>query len=84
MTLSFLTAFCITNFGILIIVRASREKGLFDNPNGRTSHDTPTPNLGGVAVFIGIILSVIIFAGFASSSEMKYIIAGMMMIFFLA
>ena len=83
MALSVFTALGITYLGIPIIVKVSREKGLFDNPNGRTSHHTPTPTLGGLAVFAGVFLSTIIFTSTGSSHEMKYIIAGMMVILFL-
>ncbi|MCP4312208.1 MAG: undecaprenyl/decaprenyl-phosphate alpha-N-acetylglucosaminyl 1-phosphate transferase [Bacteroidetes bacterium] len=76
MALSVITAFGITYFGIPIIVRVSQEKGLFDNPNERASHHTPTPSLGGVAVFASVIFSAILFGSI-------YMIAGMMIIFFL-
>ncbi len=34
-----------------------RYKHLMDNPNGRSSHQQPTPSLGGIAIFLTIIIS---------------------------
>lgn len=34
-----------------------RYKRLMDNPNGRSSHKSPTPSLGGIAIFLTLILS---------------------------
>ena len=52
------------------------------NPNGRTSHDNPTPNLGGVAIFAGVIISSVVFTGITTAHELKYIIAAMLIVFF--
>jgi len=52
------------------------------NPNGRTSHYNPTPNLGGVAIFAGVIISSVVFTGITTAHELKYIIAAMLIIFF--
>jgi len=52
------------------------------NPNGRTSHLNPTPNLGGVAIFAGVIVSSVVFTGITTAHELKYIIAAMLIIFF--
>ncbi len=79
----FLVSLLITLFSIPIIVRISKLKGLYDNPNGRTSHHLPTPNLGGVAIFSGVIISSVLFSGIALTHELKYIIAGMIVLFYL-
>jgi UDP-N-acetylmuramyl pentapeptide phosphotransferase/UDP-N-acetylglucosamine-1-phosphate transferase len=51
-------------------------------PNGRTSHTKPTPNLGGVAIFAGVSISSVVFTGITTAHELKYIIAAMLIIFF--
>jgi UDP-GlcNAc:undecaprenyl-phosphate GlcNAc-1-phosphate transferase len=43
---------------IPVIVRISKEKGLMDEPNDRTSHSVSIPSLGGVAIFAGVILGI--------------------------
>jgi UDP-GlcNAc:undecaprenyl-phosphate/decaprenyl-phosphate GlcNAc-1-phosphate transferase len=80
--LGFLTAFCLTWFIIPSVVNISRLKNLCCSPNGRTSHTSSTPNLGGIAVFVALILSTVIFAGTYFKFELKYIISGLIIVFF--
>jgi len=77
-----LFSFLVTFFAIPAIVRVSVVKNLMANPNGRTSHFHPTPNLGGVAIFAGVIVSSVVFTGITTAHELKYIIAAMLIIFF--
>lgn len=77
-----LFSFLITSIAIPSIVRVSIVKNLMANPNGRTSHFHPTPNLGGVAIFAGVIVSSVVFTGITTAHELKYIIAAMLIIFF--
>lgn len=80
--ISILFTFVTTAIAIPSIVRVSRIKGLMAHPNGRTSHIDPTPNLGGVAIFAGVIISSVLFTGIPAAHELKYVIAGMLIIFF--
>jgi UDP-GlcNAc:undecaprenyl-phosphate/decaprenyl-phosphate GlcNAc-1-phosphate transferase len=80
--LGFLMAFCLTWFIIPSVVNISRLKNLCDTPNGRTSHFDSTPNLGGIAIFVALILSTVIFAGTYFKFELKYIISGLIIVFF--
>jgi UDP-N-acetylmuramyl pentapeptide phosphotransferase/UDP-N-acetylglucosamine-1-phosphate transferase len=75
-------SFAVTFIAIPSIVRVSKVRGLMANPNGRTSHMDPTPNLGGVAIFAGVIVSSVVFTGITTAHELKYIIAAMLIIFF--
>ncbi len=77
-----LVSFIITLISIPSIVRVSTIKNLVARPNGRTSHINPTPNLGGVAIFAGVIISFVLFTGITTAHELKYIIAAMLIIFF--
>jgi UDP-GlcNAc:undecaprenyl-phosphate/decaprenyl-phosphate GlcNAc-1-phosphate transferase len=80
--LGVLTAFIITFISIPPIVDLARNRGLYDTPNGRTSHLKATPYLGGVAVFIGFIISTVTVAGFGFSRELAYVIVGLIIILF--
>lgn len=80
--ISCLVTFLITFSAIPSIVRIASNKGLMALPNGRTSHLIPTPNLGGIAIFAGVIISSIVFTGINTAHELKYIIAGMLILFF--
>ena len=80
--LGFLMAFVLTWFIIPSIVGVSKSKQLCVAPNGRTSHTGSTPTLGGIAVFIGLVLSTITVAGSHYIFELRYIIAGLIIVFF--
>jgi UDP-GlcNAc:undecaprenyl-phosphate GlcNAc-1-phosphate transferase len=75
-------AFGLTWVTVPSIVNISRLKNLTNTPNGRTSHFEATPTLGGIAVFIALLLSTVIFAGTYFKFELKYIIAGLIIVFF--
>jgi UDP-N-acetylmuramyl pentapeptide phosphotransferase/UDP-N-acetylglucosamine-1-phosphate transferase len=81
--MGFLMAFCLTWFIIPSVVNISRLKNLTDTPNGRTSHFKATPTLGGIAVFVALVLSTVIFAGTYFKFELKYIISGLIVVFFI-
>jgi UDP-GlcNAc:undecaprenyl-phosphate GlcNAc-1-phosphate transferase len=81
--LSLFVSFAITFYGIPAVVSLAKAKSLYDMPNRRTSHHTPVPRLGGTMIFAGVILSSVIFTSFFTAYELKYIIAGMIILFFL-
>lgn len=79
----FILAFVITWNAIPSIVSVAIMKGLSGKPNGRSSHKDSIPLLGGVAVFAGLALSTVVVAGWGFEFELKYIIAGMIILFFI-
>jgi len=79
--LGFLAAIIITYYSIPSLNIIARKKGLYSIPNGRTSHTGTTPNLGGVAIFNGFILSTAIIAGTLFKFELIYIISGLIIAF---
>jgi UDP-GlcNAc:undecaprenyl-phosphate/decaprenyl-phosphate GlcNAc-1-phosphate transferase len=81
--LGLLVAFSTTWFTIPSIVNTSRLKNLCAVSNGRTSHKSPVPNLGGIAVFGGFVFAAVIFGGTYFKSELQYILCGLTIIFFL-
>jgi len=80
--IAILFSFLVTSVAIPSIVGVSKKRKLMALPNGRTSHIDPTPNLGGVAIFAGVIVSSVVFTGITTAHELKYIIAAMLIIFF--
>lgn len=79
---SLLFAFVITYTVIPSIIAVSHAKGLFDTPNKRKSHLHSIPTLGGAAVFLGMLLPTTIFGSQDFDHELKYIIAGLLILFF--
>jgi UDP-GlcNAc:undecaprenyl-phosphate/decaprenyl-phosphate GlcNAc-1-phosphate transferase len=80
--LGIISAFIITYISIPSIVEVARNRGLYDTPNGRTSHMKATPYLGGVAVFTGFITSTVVIAGFGFSNDLIFIITGLIIVLF--
>jgi UDP-GlcNAc:undecaprenyl-phosphate GlcNAc-1-phosphate transferase len=74
-------AFGITWVTIPSVINISRLKNLCAAPNSRTSHFNSIPTLGGIAVFVGLVLSTVIFAGPYFKFELKYIFAGLLIVF---
>lgn len=78
-----MTAFLLTYFSIPTIVKVSTFKQLFAIPNSRTSHLKPTPNLGGAAIFIGFVISVVVFSLNQESNLLLYLFCGMIILLFI-
>lgn len=78
----FLLSFIISYLSVRPIVDLCLAKNLVDMPNGRTSHSKPTATLGGIAIFAGFMLSVMIFSPYGSILELRFITAGTLLMFF--
>ena len=78
----FILSLGITWRAIPSIVGVAKLLGLYVKPGGRSSHSNSTPPLGGVAVFAGLILSTVVIAGVGFVHDLKYIIAGLIILFF--
>ena len=79
--LAFLTAFTLTYFLIPPIIRIAHYKHLFDVPGGRKVHDRHTPSLGGVAMYGGILFSIVLWTPYAQFGNLQYILCAFMIIF---
>lgn len=79
----FLFSLIVTWLGIPSVVRLARIKGLYDMPGSRASHKEPTPRLGGAMIFGGVVLSSVLFTNLSNAFELKYIIAGLIILFFI-
>lgn len=75
-------AFLITFFAIPIIIQVSREKKLFDEPDERKVHKMVIPTLGGLGIFGGFILALLLGAP-VGSGDLQYFVASAIVIFFL-
>ncbi len=80
---SLLLAFLLTFISIPSLVDVARAKHLYDVPNGRTSHKENTPTLGGMAIFAGFIISIMIFLYIPDIPYIQYVIAGIIIVFFI-
>lgn len=80
---SLLVSFFIVFISIPSIVTVAYTKKLFDEPGQRKSHQGRIPNLGGVAIFAGIIITTGLFANFGTSGELMPVLIAMVVIFFI-
>jgi UDP-GlcNAc:undecaprenyl-phosphate/decaprenyl-phosphate GlcNAc-1-phosphate transferase len=79
---SFLLSFAIVFASIPTIVNVAHLKKLLDEPGKRKSHTLQTPNLGGIAIFAGLSISVGIFFDLSLSKELGYLFVSMLILFF--
>ncbi|MCX6267618.1 MAG: MraY family glycosyltransferase [Bacteroidetes bacterium] len=79
----FLLAFFITSVLIPSIVNIAQAKSFVDIPNERASHSVHTPTLGGIAIFIGVLISSLMLLNFYNIPRGQYVIAGLIIVFFI-
>ena len=79
--LSFITAFTLTYFAIPSIIHIAQVKNLCDEPGERRSHKESTPSLGGIAIFAGVIFSIILWTPFNAFGSLQYILCSFIIIF---
>ena len=79
--LSFITAFTLTYFAIPPIIQIAKLKNLCDEPGERRSHSTSVPTLGGIAIFAGVIFSIIMWTPFYLFGDLQYILCAFIIIF---
>jgi UDP-N-acetylmuramyl pentapeptide phosphotransferase/UDP-N-acetylglucosamine-1-phosphate transferase len=78
-------AFLVTLLVIPVIIVIAKKKKLYDEPDDkRKLHKQPIPSFGGLAIFIGFILSLLLSVNFSvDAPEFQYYIVGFLLIFFL-
>ncbi len=79
--LSFISAFALTYVAIPSIIRIALQKHLYDEPDERKVHSTPIPTLGGVAIFAGLLFSVVLWTPFGMFGDLQYILSALIIIF---
>ena len=80
---AFSLAFIFVVFAIPPIIRVGKAKHLFDQINERKIHKKIVPPLGGVAIFIGLTLSSMICVYGTEGSQLRYIWAAVIIMFFI-
>ena len=81
--LSFSLALFISSVLIPSIIDIARAKSYVDIPSARASHRNSTPTLGGIAIFIGSVIAFLMFANVGVITSLQYIIASILIIFFI-
>lgn len=81
--MGFVACVVITRYTIPVILRVSRLKNLYDDPDERKAGASTVPLLGGIAIFMSFVLSVILFSENSNFAELKYILASAIILFFI-
>jgi len=79
---SYIIGILIVYYAIPVIVRISIAKHLYDVPNERKINKTVIPNLGGIALFVGISIGTLIGIFKGSFPDWRYISSAMIILFF--
>ncbi|MCB0665621.1 MAG: undecaprenyl/decaprenyl-phosphate alpha-N-acetylglucosaminyl 1-phosphate transferase [Saprospiraceae bacterium] len=79
--LSFITAFTLTYFAIPSIINIAAKKNLVDEPDERKAHSTPTPSLGGIGIFAGVIFSIVLWTPFHVFGDLQYLLCSFIIVF---
>lgn len=77
------TSFVICFLIIPVIIKYSLEKNLVDIPGRRKIHKKITPSMGGIAIFIGFVISALIWMEFSHWKEMRFILIALFIVFFI-
>lgn len=79
--LSFITSLLVTFYAIPSIIHVARVKHLVDEPGHRSSHARTTPSLGGIAIFAGVSISIVLWTPFELFGDLQYILAAFTIMF---
>ncbi|MEO1096495.1 MAG: MraY family glycosyltransferase [Bacteroidota bacterium] len=80
--LSIITAFIITFLVMPVIIKFSRNKTkMMDTPGRRKIHKKVTPSLGGIGIFIGLVIALTIWLPFEAFQQYKFVLVGMLILF---
>jgi UDP-GlcNAc:undecaprenyl-phosphate GlcNAc-1-phosphate transferase len=77
------TSFVICFLIIPVIIKYSLEKNLVDIPGRRKIHKKITPSMGGIAIFIGFVVSALIWMDISQWKEMRFVLIALFMVFFI-
>jgi len=75
------TAFLLTFFMFPVFIRFFKRRNFLDDPGGRKIHTARTPAMGGLPIFIGFCIAILIWAPFELLREMKYVLSALSIMF---
>ena len=80
--LSFFVALSIALYTVPVVIKIAHALKMFDQPKGRSSAPTAVPTLGGIAIFLGLLLSAAIGVNGYIFPELTYIFTAVLFMFF--
>lgn len=76
-------SFIITFFSIPVIIQVAKDKRLFDEPDERKLHKTVIPTLGGLGIFAGFVMALLLGVPMDVNSNIQFFMAAIVVVFFL-
>lgn len=81
LVLSFLMSFALVFAISPYVIRIAVAKKLVAGVEERSSHDTPTPCIGGVSVFFGVLFTSLLLTPLDAYGQLQYILSAMVIVF---
>ncbi|WP_424963033.1 glycosyltransferase family 4 protein [Ekhidna sp.] len=81
--LAIATSFLVTLTLMPVVIRIFRSIDLLDRPDKRKIHSVSTPSLGGIAIFIGMLMALLLALPIAELANEKYLLGATSLIFLL-
>lgn len=72
--MSTVTSFLVAFSAVPIIIRVARTVNIMDAPDLRKVHSESTPSLGGIAIFLGFIVSLLFFVPLVELAQYKFLL----------
>lgn len=80
---AFVVAFIIAYQTFPTILYVAKEKHLMDEPDGRSLHSNKTPTLGGIGIFLSLIVVMTLVGAFLNTKVLLLVMGGLTILFFL-
>ena len=80
---AFLIAFLVAVFTFPTVLHVARAKQLMDEPGERSVHSTKTPTLGGIGIYLSLVVVITTIGAFLDTKILLLILGGMTVLFFL-
>ena len=64
-----------------VFIKFFKRKNFLDDPGGRKIHTAKTPAMGGLPIFIGFAISILIWAPFEILREVKFVLSSLSIMF---
>ncbi|MBO3699741.1 glycosyltransferase family 4 protein [Roseivirga sp. E12] len=75
------TAFLVTFLMFPVFIKFFKRRNFLDDPGGRKIHTAKTPAMGGLPIFIGFCIAILIWAPFDTLREIKYVLSALSIMF---
>ena len=75
------TSFLLSFLIFPVYIKILKKKDFLDDPGGRKIHTAKTPAMGGLPIFIGMILSLLLWSSFETLKDIKFVVGAISITF---